>query len=99
MSRPNRATAKMAKILWELSKSNKVNLDEIKKDFTYTNQTDKEFAINAATWRKYITSKFIPHLRFTKDMLKKIINLDYIDKLMPERRFDQTLYYILKDTY
>ena len=93
MSRPMRASARLARCLWELSKSGKIRLQDIYRQMAFGNQTDKEFALNGTKWRSYITSGRIPHLKLTRDAVSKIIMPGYIEKLRPERRFDQTLYF------
>ncbi len=46
MSRPMRATARLARCLWELSKSGKIRMADIYRQMAFGAQTDKEFAIN-----------------------------------------------------
>lgn len=94
MSRPMRATAKLARCLWELSKSGKIHKNEIYRQMAFGNQTDKEFAISGTKWREYVTdkSRIIKPL-VNKDELENIISSEYIDLLQPERRFDQSLYF------
>ena len=54
MSRDMRATARLARCIWELSKSGKTKLADIYRVMTFDVQNDKEFAINGTGWRKYI---------------------------------------------
>ncbi|MDR3348102.1 MAG: HindVP family restriction endonuclease [Acidaminococcales bacterium] len=96
MSRPMRASAKLARCLWELSKSGKIRLGEIYRQMAFDNQTDKEFAIQGAKWRSYVSSKRIIRPILHKSVVEKIIELGYIEKLRPERRFDQTLYFMMR---
>jgi hypothetical protein len=93
MSRPMRASARLARCLWELSKSGKIRLQDIYRQMAFGNQTDKEFAIQGSKWRSYISSPRIPGLRLPKGVVNEIIAPGYIEKLRPERRFDQTLYF------
>ena len=93
MSRPMRATARLARCLWELSKSNKIRLMDIYRQMAFGNQTDKEFAINGAKWRKYVASDRILSPKLSKDVIQEIIAPGYIERLSPERRFDQSLYF------
>lgn len=97
MSRPMRASAKLARCLWELSKSGKIRLAEIYRQMAFDNQTDKEFAINGQRWRKYVSSDRISNPILHKDVLKQIIEPGYIERLRPERRFDQTLYFTVRE--
>ncbi len=95
MSRPMRATARLARCLWELSKSGKIRLADIYRQMAFDNQTDKEFAINGTLWRKYVASDRITSPILPKSIVNDIIAPAAIQKLSPERRFDQTLYFTL----
>lgn len=97
MSRPMRATARLARCLWELSKSGKIRLTDIYRQMAFGNQTDKEFAIGGSKWRTYVSSKRILKPALEKDVIQEIIEPGYIEKLSPERRFDQTLYFTYRN--
>ncbi|NLB69091.1 MAG: HindVP family restriction endonuclease [Lentisphaerae bacterium] len=92
-SRPMRASAKLARCLWELSKSGKIQLGEIYRQMAFDKQTDKEFSINGQAWRKYVSSQRILKPILPKEVVNEIIQPGYIEHLRPERRFDQTLYF------
>ena len=98
MKRGMRASARLARCLWELSKSGKIRVADIYRQMAFGNQTDKEFAIGGSLWRKYVTSDRIQNLALSKDIVQSVIEPGYIDKLMPERRFDQTLYFTVRGT-
>lgn len=93
MSRPMRATARLARCLWELSKSGKIRVVDIYRQMAFGNQTDKEFAIGGSKWRQYVTADRIVRPILPKTVVNEIIEPGYISKLSPERRFDQTLYF------
>lgn len=95
MSRPMRATARLARCLWELSKSGKIRVADIYRQMAFGNQTDKEFAINGSKWRKYVSSERILTPILNKSVVHEIISPGYIQRLSPERRFDQTLYFTM----
>lgn len=59
----------------------------------FGNQTDKEFAISGSKWRQYVKSDRILRPILSKTVVNDIIEPGYIQKLSPERRFDQTLYF------
>ena len=59
----------------------------------FGNQTDKELAVNGSKWRQYVTSDRIIHPILPKTIVNEIIEPGYIQRLSPERRFDQTLYF------
>lgn len=93
MSRPMRATARMSRCLWELSKSGRIRIDSIYRQMTFNQQNDKEVAPSGTIWRGYITSDRVVKPSIKKDEVKKIIlKSEYFDRLKPERRLDQTLY-------
>lgn len=96
MSRPMRATARLARCLWELSKSGKIRMTDIYRQMAFGNQTDKEFAINGDKWRRYVSSDRIITPLLKKEIVNEIIDPQYLKKLSPERRFDQTLYFTMK---
>jgi hypothetical protein len=96
MSRPMRASARLARCLWELSKSGKIRLTDIYRQMAFGNQTDKEFAIQGSKWRSYVTNDRIVTPILRKDVISEIISPGYIERLRPERRFDQTLYFTFR---
>ncbi len=93
MARGMRASARLARCLWELSKSGKIRMADIYKQMAFENQTDKEFAVNGAQWRRYVSTERIVDLALNKNVIRDIIEPGYIERLRPERRFDQTLYF------
>lgn len=93
MSRPMRASARMARCLWELSKSGKIRVEEIYRQMAFGQQTDKEVSVPGDRWRRYITTDRTMHPAVSKDAINDIIQPGYIENLRPERRFDQTLYF------
>ena len=97
MKRGMRASARLARCLWELSKSGKIRIVDIYRQMAFGNQTDKEFAIGGSAWRKYVSTDRIQNFALSKNIINEIIEDGYIDKLMPERRFDQTLYFTMRN--
>lgn len=95
MTRPMRASARLARCLWELSKSGKIRLIDIYREMAFGNQTDKEFAIQGPKWRHYVSTDRVRSPILHKDRVFEVINPDFISELRPERRFDQTLYFTL----
>ncbi len=93
MSRPMRASARMARCLWELSKSGKIRVEDIYRQMAFGQQTDKEVSVPGDRWRRYITTNRIITPAISKNALSEIIAPGYIENLRPERRFDQTLYF------
>lgn len=93
MSRPMRASARMARCIWELSKSGKIRVEDIYRQMAFGQQTDKEVSVPGDRWRRYITTDRIITPAVSKDAINEIIQPGYIENLRPERRFDQTLYF------
>lgn len=93
MSRPQRATARLARCIWELSKSNRIRVEDIYRAMSFDNQTDKEFAVQGTKWKRYVSSDRTVTPILPKTAVNEIIMPGYIRKLSPERRFDQTLYF------
>lgn len=96
MSRPMRATARLARCLWELSKSGKIRIVDIYRQMAFGNQTDKEFAVGGQKWRRYVTSERVLKPAIKQDAVTEILEPSSIDRLSPERRLDQTLYFTVK---
>lgn len=96
MSRPMRATARLAKCLWELSRSGKIHVVDIYRQMAFGNQTDKEFSIPGNKWKTYVSSPRIERPILSRDAVNQIIEPGYIELLSPERRFDQTLYFTVR---
>lgn len=97
MSRPMRATARLARCIWELSKSGKIRVVDIYRQMAFGNQTDKEFAIGGSKWRQYVTANRIIRPILPRTVVNEIIEEGYIERLSPERRFDQTLYFAFRN--
>lgn len=97
MSRPMRATARLAKCLWELSKSGKIRIVDIYRQMAFANQTDKELSVPGNKWKTYVSTPRTTNPILHKDVVKQIIQPGYIENLSPERRLDQTLYFTMQD--
>jgi hypothetical protein len=95
ISRATRSTARLARILYEISTQGKTNISQIYTEMAFGRQTDKEFAVGGKITRNYMMSQ-----RRLKPVLKKDVLSDIIlgggeKMLKPERRFDQTVYFTL----
>lgn len=96
MSRPMRATARLARCLWELSKSGKIRIVDIYRQMAFGNQTDKEFAVGGSKWRKYVTSDRVIKPAIPSSLITEIVQPEGVKRLSPERRFDQTLFFTVE---
>jgi len=95
ISRPMRSCLRLARFLYDYSRSGKVRLTEIYRQMSFHYQSDKEFSVNGG-----VTSRYMKHPRLRKPILPKEAVYDIIlnngmEKLSPERRFDQTIYFTL----
>ncbi|WP_059369514.1 HindVP family restriction endonuclease [Treponema endosymbiont of Eucomonympha sp.] len=95
ISRLTRSTARLARILYEISTQRKTNIFQIYTEMAFEHQTDKEFAVNGGITRNYMKSsrRWTPIMK--QDCLKEIILGGGEKLLSPERRFDQTVYFTL----
>lgn len=91
-----RASARLARCIWELSKSGKIRVVDIYRQMAFGNQTDKEFAIGGSKWRQYVNTPRTLRPALSRDVVNEIIQEGYIERLSPERRFDQTLYFTVR---
>lgn len=96
MKRGMRASARLARCLWELSKSGKIRTADIYRQMAFIIRLIKNLHIGGSLWRKDVTSDRIQNLALNKSVLSEIIEPGYIERLMPERRFDQTLYFTVR---
>lgn len=96
MTREMRATAKLSLALWELCKAQKIRITDIYRQMTFGNLTDREVSPNGKKWRRYINTDRLQNFSLSKDAVYEIIEEGCIDRLSPERRFDQTLYFTMR---
>ncbi len=93
VSRPERAIIRMARGLYELSMTGEMDLDKIYRKMAFNNQTDKEFSVNGKRTNKYMSCPRLKNPVIKKGQLFDIILDGGEELLMPERRFDQTIYF------
>jgi len=95
ITRATRSTARLARILYEISTQQKTNIYQIYTEMAFEHQTDKEFAMNGGVTRNYMKSNRRHTPIMKKDCLSEIILGGGEKLLSPERRFDQTVYFTL----
>jgi hypothetical protein len=88
-----RSSARFSRILYEISRGGKTNIENIYAQMTFGLQSDKEFALSGKITRKYMKSKRREKPILPPSVLKEIILNGGEKNLKPERRFDQTIYY------
>jgi hypothetical protein len=95
ISRLTRSTARLSRILYEISVQQKTSINKIYTEMAFGRQTDKEFAVNGSITRKFMKSERRGKPIMPKECLKNIILGGGEKLLSPERRFDQTVYFTL----
>jgi len=95
ISRLTRSTARLCRILYEISTQQKTNISQIYTEMAFGHQTDKEFAVSGRITRNFMTSSRRTTPKMKKDCLKNIILGGGEKLLSPERRFDQTVYFTI----
>jgi hypothetical protein len=93
ISRQQRAAARLARFLFEVSRAGKVYQEPIYDGMSLGNQTDKEFAISGNRTHKYMTCARLTKPIIRKNQIKKIILGGGQKWLSPERRFDAIIYF------
>jgi len=93
ISRQQRAAVRLARFLFEISKSGKVYQNPIYNGMGLGNQTDKEFAISGNRTHAYMACKRLTKPIIKKSQIKKIILGGGQKHLSPERRFDAIIYF------
>jgi len=96
ITRHMRSTARLARFLYEFSRSGKVGLNDIYRQMTFDLQTDKEFSANGSVTNKYMSSPRLIKPVVARNELYNIILGGGEELLMPERRFDQSIYFTMK---
>lgn len=93
LNRYLRSSARLARILYEISRGGKTNIENIYAQMTFGLQSDKEFALSGKVTRDYMKSERRTNPILPPSVLKEIILNGGEKNLSPERRFDQTIYY------
>ena len=94
-----RSSARLARFLYEVSTRGKVNIKNIYTEMAHNKQTDKEFAVSGKKMYSYMRSNYLMHPRVHRDALRHLILNGGEQKLNPERRFDQTVYFTTKHIF
>ncbi|MFZ4525678.1 MAG: HindVP family restriction endonuclease [Chlorobium sp.] len=93
ISRPQRASLRLARFLYELSTKGKVYQKPIYDGMTFDNLNDKEFAISGKKTNLHMRCDRLTRPIIEKGEIKEIILGDGQKFLSPERRFDAIIYY------
>jgi len=93
ISRHMRSSARLARMLYELSSRGKTNIERIYTEMGYGHQSDKEFALSGRITRDYMQHPRRTNPILPPEVLKEIILNGGQKNLSPERRFDQSVYY------
>lgn len=93
VNRYMRSSARLARVLYELSTREKTNLNTIYTEMAFGHQTDKEFALPGKTTKIYMDSDRRKTPVLSHEVVADIILNGGEKKLSPERRFDATIYF------
>lgn len=93
VNRYMRSSARLARVLYELSRAGRANINSIYTEMAFNLQTDKEFAIPGQSTKFYLNSprRITPVL--SKNVIADVILNGGQHKLSPERRFDACVYF------
>lgn len=93
ITRFQRAALRLARFLFEISRSGRVYQAPIYDGMTLGNQTDKEFAISGVKTYQYMSCERLVKPVMKKSDIKNIILGGGQKFLSPERRFDAVIYF------
>lgn len=93
ISRPQRASLRLARFLYELSTKGKVYQKPIYDGMTFDNLNDKEFSVSGKKTNLYMRCDRLTKPIVEKGQIKEIIRGGGQKFLSPERRFDAIIYY------
>jgi hypothetical protein len=93
ITRQQRAAVRLARFLFEVSRSGKVYQEPIYDGMTLGNQSDKEFAISGLKTHRYMHCDRLTRPIISKDSIKEIVLGGGQKWLSPERRFDAIIYF------
>ena len=93
ITRPQRALLRLARFLYEFSKSGKVYQKPIYDGMTFDTLGDKEFSLNGHKTNKYMACERLTKPIVTKEEIKNIVLGGGQKYLSPERRFDAILFF------
>lgn len=93
VSRQQRAAVRLARFLFEVSRSGKVYQEPIYDGMTLGNQNDKEFAVSGVKTHRYMHCDRLTTPIITRSQIKEIILGGGQKWLSPERRFDAIIYF------
>jgi hypothetical protein len=93
ISRQQRAALRLARFLFEVSRTGMVYQEPIYDGMSLGNQTDKEFAISGNRTHEYMKCSRLAKPIIHKDQIKEVILGGGQKHLSPERRFDAIIYF------
>ncbi|MDD5596901.1 MAG: HindVP family restriction endonuclease [Victivallaceae bacterium] len=97
INRQMRSTARFFRFMYQMSTSRKVALSKIYHEMDFSRQTDKEFAVGGNITNRYMASPRLLSPLLPSSIIPEIILNGGEERLKPERRFDQTLYFTAKE--
>lgn len=95
VTRQTRSSARLANLFYQVSTTGKAKINSIYTEMAFSLQTDKEFAVSGRTTNNYMKSKRLEVPIIKRNELPNIILNGGENNLSPERRFDQTVYFMV----
>jgi hypothetical protein len=92
ITRQIRSIIWLFKMLYDFSKTGKINHNQIIDKLSYNTKNDKAFAVSGRIIQPYMTCNELTKPRIKKDEIKNIILGNGQNLLSPERRFDAIVY-------
>lgn len=99
VNRYMRSSARLFRVIYEISKSGRINMESVYSQMTFGLQTDKEFALPGRMSTQYMFHDRRAFPLLGPEVVKDIILDGGQEKLSPERRFDQTLYFNMSSLF
>lgn len=94
-----RSSARLCRVLYELSRARRVKINEIYTNMSFGHQTDKEFALNGKITNPYMKCDRLTTPKYSRSVLGQLL-LDGAEKLLsPERRFDASVFFTANDLF
>jgi len=96
IKRPARSALRIARFLFEFGRAGNAHITNIYDQMTYGKQSDKCFSVSGNVTRRYMTHPRIVTPALRREVVNEIILDGGEHQLSPERRFDQSIYFLAR---
>lgn len=96
IKRPARSALRIARFLFEYGRAGNGHISNIYDQMTYGKQSDKCFSVNGHVTRRYMNHPRIISPAIKREVVNQIILDGGENLLSPERRFDQSIYFLAR---